>query len=316
MAWKSILLIARATIFVGAYLVLTDVSFGQEWAYPPLPPTKSGEDTILKQVPGSARAFTQAQTEGFFNPPDWYPQEHPPMPEIVSHGRSPKIQACARCHLPNGNGHPESSSLAGLSAEYMIRQMTAFKEGSRRGVRADRMGPFAKEISDSELKEAIKYFASLKPSPWTKVVEAQVVPETFVGQGAMRLPKPDGRNEPLGSRIIAVPESPERAELRDSHSGFIEYVPVGSIERGGKLVATGGEAKTQACNGCHGPALKGMNDIPAIAGRSPIYVVRQLQDIKTGRRTGPDLEPMRQVVQKLDDADIIDIAAYVGSLEP
>ena len=54
------------------------------------------------------------------NPPDWYPEEHPPMPQIVAHGgQRPAGRACAQCHLPSGDGHPESSSLAGLPAAYM-----------------------------------------------------------------------------------------------------------------------------------------------------------------------------------------------------
>jgi hypothetical protein len=39
-----------------------------------------------KQVPGSERAYTQAQIDDAFNPPDWFPDEHRTMPPIVAQG--------------------------------------------------------------------------------------------------------------------------------------------------------------------------------------------------------------------------------------
>jgi cytochrome c553 len=91
-----------------------------DWAYPVAPPPSQPDNVILKSVPGSAKQYTQAQIDDPFNPPDWFPSEHPPMPEIVAHGgQKPAGRACALCHLPSGDGHPESSSLAGLPAAYL-----------------------------------------------------------------------------------------------------------------------------------------------------------------------------------------------------
>jgi len=47
-----------------------------------------------------------------------------------------------------------------------------------------------------------------------------------------------------------------------------------------------GAGKTLACDSCHGPDLKGVGQIPGIAGRSTNYVVRQLYDVKHGFHTG------------------------------
>ena len=88
-----------------------------DWAYPVTPKPAPLDTVKQKQVPGSAKKYTQAQIDDPFNPPDWFPDEHPPMPEIVAHGGpKPAGRACAQCHLPSGDGHPESSSLAGLPA--------------------------------------------------------------------------------------------------------------------------------------------------------------------------------------------------------
>src|SRR4051812_6882067 len=85
-----------------------------DWAYPVTPRPEPLDNLALKQVPGSTRAYTQAQIDDPFNPPDWFPDDHPPQPPIVAQGNKPAVRACAQCHLPSGDGHPESASLAGL----------------------------------------------------------------------------------------------------------------------------------------------------------------------------------------------------------
>ena len=145
-----------------------------EWAYPATPKAEPPDNVVLKQMPGSARQYTQAQIDDPFNAPDWYPDEHPPMPPIVAHGVKPAVQACARCHLPSGDGHPESSSLAGLPVIYAIRQMAAFKNGDRKGIRTTNMVAFAKAMSDDGVRAAAEYYAAIKPSVWTKIGRAHV----------------------------------------------------------------------------------------------------------------------------------------------
>lgn len=286
-----------------------------EWAYPVTPPAGAPDDVVLKQMPGSAKKYTQAQIDDGFNPPDWFPEEHPPLPPIVANGSRPAVRACAQCHLPTGAGHPESSSLAGLPAVYIVRQMAAFKAHHRKGVRATNMIAFAQAISDADVQAAAEYYAALKPGVWTKVVETDTVPKSYVGAGAMRFAVADGGTEPLGDRIIVLPQDRERAQGRDPHSGFIDYVPAGSIAKGEALVATGA-GKTIACAICHGPTLKGLGEVPGIVGRPPIYAVRQLHDMQIGNRAGGLVDLMKAVVDQLSVEDMVAIAAYLGSREP
>jgi cytochrome c553 len=288
-----------------------------DWAYPVTPKAEPLDSVHLKQAPGSAKKYTQAQIDDPFNPPDWFPNEHPPMPEIVAHGGAkPAGRACAQCHLPSGDGHPESASLAGLHPNYIARQMAAFKNGERKGVRAGVMVAMAKVLSDAEVKEAADYFAALKPTHGlNKVKEAEKVPASYVGPGGMRFVLGDGGYEPIGSRIIVLPDNPERALLRDPKSGFTDFVPKGSIARGAALMA-GGDGKNTACSVCHGPALKGLGEVPGITGRTATYIFRQLNDMKTGNRTGPWVELMKPVVANLTQDDMIALAAYLGSLDP
>jgi len=287
-----------------------------EWAYPVTPPPQPPDSVTLKTLPGSTRQYTQAQIDDPFGPPDWFPDQHPPMPPSVSSGTRPAARACAQCHLTSGNGHPESSDLAGLSAPYMIRQMAAFKNGERKGIRATAMIAIAKAIADEDVRTATEYFSKLKPTAgYNKVIETATVAKSFVGAGGMRFASPEGGTEPTGSRIIVLPQDPVRAHMRDPNSGFIDYVPVGSIAKGATLMA-GGDGKTVACTICHGPTLKGLGEVPGIAGRSGTYIFRQLNDMQTGNRTGPWVELMKQVVAKLNQDDMIALAAFLESLDP
>jgi cytochrome c553 len=242
------------------------------------------------------------------------------MPEIVSHGRKPEVYACGYCHLPNGQGRPENSSLAGLPAAYIIQQLADFKSGARKSSDPD-LKPVAYMIAnetkatDAEIQIAANYFASLKPKPWIRVVEAKFVPKTHVS-GSMLVVSTPHEMESIGDRIIETPENLERTELRDDTSAFIAYVPPGSLKRGRNLVTTGANGKTIICATCHGPNLKGLKNVPSIAGRSPSYIVRQLYDMQSGARAGVNFLQMKPVVANLSLYDIIDIAAYTSSLDP
>ena len=73
----------------------------------------------------------------------------------------------------------------------------------------------------------------MKPIPWYKVMEADMVPKTYVlNPGRMRLPEPNGGTEPIGNRIIVVPQDVDRVMARDPRIGFIAYVPPGSVAKG------------------------------------------------------------------------------------
>jgi cytochrome c553 len=287
-----------------------------EWAYPVAPPPKPPDAAKPIQLPGSTKQYTQAQIDDRFNPPDWYPQEHPPLPDVVAHGRPPNGLACALCHLTSGGGHPESAGISGLPVQYFLRQMAEFKSGIRKGMRGGVMIQIAKAISDDDMKAAADYFGSMKYPVWYKVVEADTVPKSYLGNGAMRFPVENGGTEPIGNRIIELPQSDLSAESRDPRTGFVAHVPTGSIKKGEMIVATGAGGKTIACAACHGVDLKGVSEVPPIAGRSPMYIYRQLNDIKSGTRSGLWTPLMKRVVAQLTDDDMIAISAYLASREP
>ncbi len=145
-----------------------------------------------------------------------------------------------------------------------------------------------------------------------RVVETGEVPRTAVVQHGLRtIP---GRREPIGERIIELPDNRKRSGPHGSRFGFVAYVPKGSIARGRTLVETG--AGAFPCAACHGPAYKGSGKVPALAGRSPSGLVRQLYDFKHGARGGPAADMMRTEVANMTADMRLDIAAYLASLTP
>ncbi len=318
------ILTATLPLCFGAALALGQPQTAKSlmWAYPvPDPTTASAANNTPKTLPGSAKSYTQAQIDDQFNPPDWFPNQHGPLPRVVQTGI--QAQACGSCHLMSGMGHPESAELAGLPINYLLRQMQDFKAGVRKdpkeleaSQRAARMNIIAAGLPDEEMRNAVEWFASLKPIVWYKVVEADTVPKSWVNGGRMRLPLPTGGTEPIGNRIITMPQDPERVEMRDPRSGFIAYVPPGSLKKGEALVTKPAAGKTIACATCHGEGLKGLGDVPRIAGVHPIYVVRQLYNFQVGANSSTAGALMKQVVKSLSEDDMIAIASYTASLEP
>ena len=146
------------------------------------------------------------------------------------------------------------------------------------------------------------------------MTEAAMVPKTFVGQGRMRFVQPGGEMEPIGNRIITVPRGSDESQAPRSASRrrFIAYVPVGSVAKGKALVETGGAGKTIACSICHGDALKGLGNVPRLAGLHPIYIARQLYLFKDGTRNGVDAQLMKKPAAKLTEDDILAMSAYLG----
>jgi cytochrome c553 len=256
--------------------------------------------------------MTRPQVDDLFNAADWFPEQNTPRPEIVMKGRMPTAMACGVCHLMSGMGHPESADLAGLPAQFMVTQMEDFKSGARRDYA--RMNGIAAATTPEEWQAAAKWFSSLKPLPWYKVVEADTVPKTYLTGARMRVPRPDGGTEPIGNRIIVVPQDTARVLARDPRIGFIAYVPPGSIAKGETLATTGDNGKTIACSICHGAGLKGVGDIPRLAGVHPTYLARQLYSFKLGNSNGMAASLMKPVVANLTDDDILNIAAYAASL--
>jgi cytochrome c553 len=290
---------------------------GVAWAFPgagAAAPEPSA--STAQHLPNLDAAFTQGQIDDLFHAVDWRPAEHPAAPAAITTGRQPDAMACGYCHLMTGAGRPENAALAGLPADYIVRQVTELRSGDRISPSADwnpaaLMRQTAHGVSDADLAAAAGYFAGLPFSGHVQVVETARAPKAVAADFVYRFDD-KAAPEPLGARILEGPTDWNRFELRDPDAAYVAYIPPGSLARGAAL-AKRGDSQARPCVSCHGPALTGAPGVPAIAGRSPTYIFRQLYAFKAGARNGTLAEPMKSVVGQLSTADMIALAAYVGS---
>ena len=299
---------------------------------PPCPPTAKPfpdcayvggnppDGDVKRTLPGTSLSFSRNEVFADFGPADWYPEDHPPMPPIVARGKEAEgVRPCSLCHYPNGQGKMENGHVAGLSAAYILSQLEAFKSGARksadpRKANTNEMAGIARSLTPEEAKAAAEYFAAQSFRPWVKVVEAEEAPGLRRTQNGLFLAVPGAAPIPLNGRIIEMAADAERMDtMRDPRTGFITYVPVGSVAKGEELAKTGGGGKTMQCALCHGPELKGSPAAPPIAGRTASYTMRQLWDMKQGTRKSPIMAP---VVAKLSLEELTALTAYVASRQP
>jgi cytochrome c553 len=295
-----------------------------DWLYPANTAPRSepaADPAKVLRLEGSRKSFTREQLGNLYSAPDWYPDSHVPMPDVVEHGRSPKLYACGYCHGPTGQGRPENAALAGLPVAYIVRQVHAMKIDKRHAAWTDRYIPTdlmlqsAQEVGENELLRAAGYFAMQTLRSRVRVVEAAKVPRHEV-VGLVYAALPGAGDEPLGERLLEFAPDPKRHELRDEKLRYVAYAPTGSVARGRKLAHEGAGGAANACMACHGKDLKGVGSVPPIAGRSPTYLLRSLYAYRLGARTSDYAAPMRPVAAALTPAQMIDAAAYCASLEP
>lgn len=291
------------------------------WAFPgaATPTTEKVDSTRLRHLPHSTRSFSLRDALNSYAPVDWRPQSHAKPPAIVMHGVAPRVFACGYCHLPDGQGRSENATLAGLPSDYIVRQIEDLRAGRRQSAVDWRptklMKAVADSMSDDEMRAVARYFSRLQAKRRYKVLESRTAPATY-SLGYVLAAKREAQSEPLGNRIVEISNDPEGHELHDPGETFTSFVPVGSIARGRRIANARGTRAATACVTCHGAGLRGKTPAPPLAGRSPLYIVRQLLGFKSGARSGTGAGPMRGVVAGLSIEDMIAVAAYAASRKP
>src|SRR5438094_622544 len=102
-------------------------------APPAAPAAPPAPDTTMHKLPGSQFSFMLNQIRDQYGPADWFPGDHPQMPDVVAHGkRDQMVAACSLCHYPNGKGRPENAGVSGLPYSYFVQTMMDFKNDKRK----------------------------------------------------------------------------------------------------------------------------------------------------------------------------------------
>lgn len=294
-----------------------------DWAYTPPPPPGSppppsalpATDDAVVSIAGTTRTFTRGQLRAQKETMDWYPEDRRgTMPDVVRFGKD-GVRQCTLCHLPDGSGRPENAPISAYHPTYFLQQMQDYRDGLRRSAdprkaNTNLMIGFAKATTREEDLAAAEYFARQPYPRRIKVVESKTAPSVRL-QGGMHMAVPAGEGGGMvpipADEIVEIPDDNLRAEARDTRLSWTAYVPPGTLSRGRQV------AETYQCATCHGANLEGIGPVPALAGRSPSYTMRQLFDMKTGARRGPWAELMRQAVTSMSLQDMMAVSAFAAS---
>jgi cytochrome c553 len=294
-----------------------------DWAYTPPPPAGSppppsalpADDAAVVSIQGTTKTFTRGLLRAQKETMDWHPEDRlGTIPDIARFGKQ-GVRQCTLCHLPDGSGRPENAPISAYHPTYFVQQMQDFRDGLRksadpRKANTNVMIGFAKATTREEDLAAALYFAQQPYPRRIKVVESRTAPKVRL-QGGMHMAVPaaeGGAMVPIpAGEIVEIPDDNLRAEARDTRMPWTAYVPPGTLNRGKQLAA-----KYQ-CATCHGINLEGIGPVPALAGRSPSYTMRQLFDMKTGARRGPWAELMKPIVTSMSVQDMAAVSAFAAS---
>ena len=297
-----------------------------DWAYTPPPPVGSppapsalpADDNAVVSIPGTTKTFTRGQLRAQKETMDWYPEDrHGTIPDIARFGKQ-GVRQCTLCHLPDGSGRPENAPISAYHPTYFVQQMQDFRDGLRksadpRKANTNVMIGFAKATTREEDMAAAQYFAQQPYPRRIKVVESKTAPKVRL-QGGMHMAVPaneGGGMVPIPpGEIVEIPDDNLRAEARDTRMSWTAYVSPGTLSRGKQV------ASKYQCATCHGANLEGIGPVPALAGRSPSYTMRQLFDMKTGARRGPWAELMKPILASMSVQDMTAVSAFAASTAP
>jgi len=202
-----------------------------------------------------------------------------------------RASSCFSCHGPDGISlNPNYPNLAGQSADYLSKQLNAFRSGDRKD---PIMAPMAQSLSDQDVENVAAYFASLGQSQQEPIASG-------------------GEREDItavAQKIVAAVEA--------MYQGAASGVPAAaSVEPGGEVIqlseADSARARGiyfQRCAGCHGVLRKGATGKPLTVDITRKLGTKYLETfIKYGSPAGM---PNWGTSGLLSDPDITLMAKYL-----
>jgi cytochrome c553 len=128
------------------------------------------------------------------------------------------------------------------------------------------------------------------------------------------------RKDPTMNGMAAGLSEEDMADMAAFFSGLAAAVGSADAEKaaaGKKIYEGGDKAKgISACMACHGPSGAGNPGaaFPTLGGQNGDYVVKALNDFRSGARANDLNSMMRDVAAKMSDSDIAAVAEYIGGL--
>ncbi|MGR9052645.1 MAG: c-type cytochrome [Gammaproteobacteria bacterium] len=198
----------------------------------------------------------------------------------ISAGKE-KATACAGCHGEKGNSMvPTFPKLAQQHTSYLIKELNAFKNGSRVNAM---MNALAGALSDEDMMDIATFYSSQKISV---------------------------NNPPV---LESDDDDEEDGNLADSTNELKRLTSMGSdLYRNGDLVR-----KVSACIACHGPYGEGNKpaSFPSLKSQHADYLISALSDFKAGVRSNNPDNMMHMIAKKMTDEEIKAVSYHISMMK-
>ncbi|MGR8933706.1 MAG: c-type cytochrome [Gammaproteobacteria bacterium] len=197
-----------------------------------------------------------------------------------------KSASCAGCHGADGNSAmPLFPKLAGQHPTYLVMQLQAFKDGSRKD---PTMGPMAAGLSEQDMRDIAAYYA-------TEKVSANKAPEIESDD-----------DEDLDAAALKAKRAKQAEQLQTLLKQGSDLYRNGDLER-----------EVSACIACHGPYGEGNKPagFPAIRGQHADYLIKTLTDFKTGNRADNPEHMMHMIAKKMTAEEIKAVAYHISIMK-
>lgn len=196
-----------------------------------------------------------------------------------------KSTACAGCHGENGNSMVSTfPKLAQQHSSYLIKQLRAFKEGSRND---PMMSSVAQGLSEEDMAEIAAFYSAQQ-----------------ISQNAMPVLSSDEDDD-------------NNAATTEQKSGGKDSIQT-LIARGSDLYRNGNfVGEVSACIACHGPHGEGNRPaaFPSIKLQHADYLIKTLNDFKSGTRSNNPENMMHMIAKKMTDEEIKAVAYYISMMK-
>ena len=195
-----------------------------------------------------------------------------------------KAASCAGCHGEKGNSMmPLFPKLAAQHPNYLIRELIAFKDGSRTDAT---MAPMAMGLSDGDIADIAAFYAEQKISPNDPPV----------------LNNDDDEDEDEDNEAEESGNEEKSVNIDDLLQSGSDLYRNGDLER-----------EVSACIACHGPYGEGNKPaaFPALKSQHADYLIKSLTDYKSGTR-GKEDNMMQMIAKKMTDEEIRAVSYHIS----
>jgi len=204
-----------------------------------------------------------------------------------------KSESCAGCHGEGGNSMmPLFPKLADQNEEYLVKQMEAFKDGSRVG---PTMSAMVATLTSKDFRDIASYYEKQK-------VTANSLPEFDIDDD-------ETASDLSEEEAVAATEAKKQAAQEQQDAMLAQGY---DIYRNGDL-----ESEISACIACHGPYGEGNKpaSFPALQGQHADYLIKTLTDFKNNARTKDSENIMHMVAKKMTEKEIKAVAYHISIMK-